>query len=376
MKKAIIYVLLISILVSLSGCAYNKHDNSVKSINHKLSSMSPSLNLSTTSSITSLNDYSKNTDRESELSQTQLENTKNATDTALKAFKSILQNKSEFYNTDAQKNQYLKEFLANNGAFDCILKILHFTVLDMDGDKIPEVIIKLAINGHDYEDFYEVLHYIDDKVYGYIFSNRCLGGVKADGTFIYSGGASDNGFGKLKFQGSTCVTESIGYKESEGSKDDNTPNEIYFIDNKQVTSDKYESFVTEQFAKKEAIWFDISPKSIEKELSTDTYLHETNQTNTQREYTSNSIDAKDSNVDSNKDENKAFDLVIKKFNLSYNKTSDDYSPKGELYNVVLIGNGFDEKGRYEVRICPSDYPLSIYTYCYVDLKMGTITTKP
>lgn len=89
-----------------------------------------------------------------------------------------------------------------------------------------------------------------------------------------------------------------------------------------------------------------------------------------------STDIKDSESEADTDKEKAIDMVVKKFNFTYNKDTEDYSQKEESYNVILIAQGYDEKGRYEIRISPSDYPLSVYTYCYVDLKNGTITAEP
>ena len=71
---------------------------------------------------------------------------------------------------------------------------------------------------------------------------------------------------------------------------------------------------------------------------------------------------------------KAIDLVVKKFDLTYNEETDTYTQKGSQESLQLVANGFDENGRYEIRICPSDYPLSVYSYCYVDLENGTVYT--
>lgn len=97
---------------------------------------------------------------------------------------------------------------------------------------------------------------------------------------------------------------------------------------------------------------------------------------TPKENINASTDIKDAKDKVDAEQKKAIDLVVKELKLSYNKHTDDYSQKGKSYNVFLIPYGSDKNGRYEIRICPSFYPLSVYNYCYVDLKNGTITTEP
>ena len=75
-------------------------------------------------------------------------------------------------------------------------------------------------------------------------------------------------------------------------------------------------------------------------------------------------------------EKQAIDLVIENFHLTYNVDTEDYSQEGKSYTVVLLAYGFDDYGRYEIRICPSYYPLSVFTYCYVDLENGTVYSEP
>ncbi|WP_239616842.1 hypothetical protein [Cohnella mopanensis] len=70
--------------------------------------------------------------------------------------------------------------------------------------------------------------------------------------------------------------------------------------------------------------------------------------------------------------NKAMEIVARSIKATYNKETDDYSIEGESYNVILIPFGFVESGEYEVRVCPSYYPLSVFNYYLVDLKEGTI----
>ena len=42
----------------------------------------------------------------------------------------------------------------------------------MDGDEVPEVVLELSVDNN--PEFYEVLHYMDDTVYGYNITYRGL----------------------------------------------------------------------------------------------------------------------------------------------------------------------------------------------------------
>jgi hypothetical protein len=190
----------------------------------------------------------------------------NNANSALAAYKAVLQDKAEFYSTDNKKKVYLNGFLTNEEIYGVAFKATHLAILDMDGDKVPEVVIELitATQLDKYPAFYEVLHYMNGEVYGYIFGIRALGALKADGTFGYSNSAFDNGFGKLRFQTATSEMDTLGYEKP--ANVDST-DEVFFINNKQVTSAAYDSFIKEQGTKKDATWYEFSQESIDKELS-------------------------------------------------------------------------------------------------------------
>ncbi len=259
--------------ITVTACSHNKSDSnptnaSITSRNEtSITSNAPSTNAPSTNAVSDSNTWktassvTMDNKNDSVLAKAPSDNTTNVTGMALKAYKAVLQNKSEFYSNDENKNIYFKDFLVNNDEFGCSFKILHFAVLGMDDNKIPGVVIELGIGSHDYAGFYEVLHYADGKVYGDIFPIRCLEDVKDDGTFISSGSASDNSCEKLKFQGSICGADEIAYEK----RQDNI--EVYFIDNKEVTSDEFDSFKNEQNAKKEPTWCEFSQDNIDKEFS-------------------------------------------------------------------------------------------------------------
>ena len=164
----------------------------------------------------------------------------------LEAYKAVLQNKVKFLSTDNKKKVYLNEFLTNKEIYGTIFKVPHFTVLDMDGDKIPEVVLELTQG--DYVEFYEVFHYMKGEVYGYIRVLRGLERLKMDGTFSYANSAFDTGYGKLRFKSNACETDFLAGKEANRKNDSMTMS--YFINNKSITKESYMSLSKEENGKK------------------------------------------------------------------------------------------------------------------------------
>lgn len=72
---------------------------------------------------------------------------------------------------------------------------------------------------------------------------------------------------------------------------------------------------------------------------------------------------------------KAIELVMRDRKLTYNEATDEYSREGKSFTVKLKAFGFDANGRYEIRISPSYYTLSVFSYCYVDLRNETVLIK-
>lgn len=173
------------------------------------------------------------------------------------AFKAVLLNKADFISTDAtKKNVKLDEFLTNEDIFGTTFKVTHFTVVDMDSDEKPEVVLELTPSPSEHPEFYEVLHYMEGKVYGYIQVYRGLMALKTDGTFGFSGGVSHFGYGKLKFEPSASVMETV----AEYMADEHAA--VFTIGNKSVSEEAFRSFSIEQDGKKDAAWHAFSEENL------------------------------------------------------------------------------------------------------------------
>lgn len=262
MKSRIIITLLAFLLIiSITGCSGNK---SISTLNNNISKNDNKIS-DASNPTASTNAFSIS---KSENTKTQLTSDKNS---VWESYKAVLQNKAEFFSTDNKKNIYLNDFLTNKEIYGTVFKVTHFAVLDMDGDKVPEIVLELTTdnnpdnNPNNNPEFYEVLHFMNGTVYGYIIVYRGLEVLKADGTFSYSSGVADNGCGKIIFESNAYKIDALGYSKS--SQGNPNLNVSYFINNKPVTKETFDSFMNEQDRKKDAAWYEFSQKNIDTELS-------------------------------------------------------------------------------------------------------------
>ena len=104
-----------------------------------------------------------------------------------------------------------------------------YAFVDMDNDNIDElVILDVKIT------YYLVLHYENEKVYGYNIGARSLIDLRTDGSFMTSSAGGIGSIGNMCFDGSECkvINKALA----------NDYDQEYFIDGKktdQKTSKKY-----------------------------------------------------------------------------------------------------------------------------------------
>lgn len=194
------------------------------------------------------------------------------TEKLTQTFKDVLNNKVKI-NQKAYKGSYdeettyqpfyLNELIRKIG-FQKNWKPSEFTILDMNGDKIPEVVIEIDVGS---DCIYEVLHYYNGKMYGYYFVNRAMEALKADGTHVGSSGAMDNSIIKLSFSGNKLNEITLAYSESTDKVDKKGYSVInYVIANKPVSDTEFKSYWDKQDAKTDTTWHKFNAKNIEKYL--------------------------------------------------------------------------------------------------------------
>ena len=130
---------------------------------------------------------------------------------------------------------------------------------------MPELILWLTVNNND--DFgFEVLRYQDGVVYGHTLPYRSFMDLKDDGTFSFSSGAADYGFGRVEFTEKSYTIDKISYSES-GYDSNNNQILSYFVNHESATEEEFLSVINKQGEKAGVIWYDLTDDNIETILS-------------------------------------------------------------------------------------------------------------
>lgn len=177
------------------------------------------------------------------------------TELALQAYQSVVENERMAFITYLEK----KEFLSD--AMDDQTSINKYSILDLDCDEIPEVILSLD---YDLNEEYAtgILHYSKNTVYYYQFPYRAFNNIKTDGTYHWSGGVTNNGFSRFVFNDGEYTTTDLAYCEN-----DIDSNVSYFIGNESVSEDEFELFRDAQFQKQDAEWHEYSTDAFKTSLA-------------------------------------------------------------------------------------------------------------
>lgn len=110
----------------------------------------------------------------------------------------VLSGRDTFFSHSYEKNLTIDEYCSAFGAESGItVEITKYTVVDLDQDNVPEVVLWIMVN--EYTDYGTVvLRYQNDEVEEYTFAYRQLFDLKRDGTFSCSGSEFD-GIASLTF---------------------------------------------------------------------------------------------------------------------------------------------------------------------------------
>ena len=137
-------------------------------------------------------------------------------------------------------------------------QVSEFSVVDMDGDGVPEVVVELfpAYVMH------FVFHYEDGTVYGALFSHRGLGGLKKDGSFTGSGGAAHTSVDQLEFVDGVCRRVTLGNTDGAELDENGSWQGICYIDGERVSEEAFFAFWDEYDAKEDAVWYAYDEESL------------------------------------------------------------------------------------------------------------------
>ncbi len=183
------------------------------------------------------------------LSSCALEETKQHDHVAL--YRRVMQNETSFISVPGGTARCLSQLNDADFAF------LRFALADVDNDGRAEVVIALALGQDEYYG-YLVLDERSGAVYGYEIWYRAMLELKADGTFSFSSGAADNGFGYFEFGDEARQTIRVTYSEPAGED-----SVRYYHDGKPITQERYEQLRNQQDEKTAAAWHAFTDENIE-----------------------------------------------------------------------------------------------------------------
>ena len=215
----------------------------------------PFSSLDSSTEMNSISEFSTASDKEAE---------KDVSSIMMK-YRSILRGESTFFSIVAEENINLNQLnLAVTGDDSDIVNVSQFAVLDLDGDGTEELVLQLTVDGDDGHAFV-ILHYQDDVIYGYTRWRRGFRELKADGSFSFSSGAADTGWGTLQFDGEILTIIEKARSRSHYD-DDNNFFIDYFVDGTSVTEGDFTSAMRTFGVKPDVTWFNFASHNLDKIL--------------------------------------------------------------------------------------------------------------
>jgi len=174
----------------------------------------------------------------------------------LEAFRQILEEGGTFRAEDGESLDVSKIGLAMTPDEEtaALFRVKCFTVLDLDGDDGLEMVLKLA-NQNDDCTGCVILRRQDGEVTGSTMYYRTFYDLKEDGSFGFSGGASDNGVGRLRYGAQGWETEVLAQQYNDGDQ-------RYEVGGAPADAEAFAAFIEASGEKKAAVWYN----------SWDTYL--------------------------------------------------------------------------------------------------------
>ncbi len=172
-------------------------------------------------------------------------------------YRRVLKNEATFFSVAEGADRHLSQL--NDGGLP--LACQQFALADVDDDGAEEVIVSLSLQEN--EDYgYLILDARNGVVYGYDVVYRGLLDLKADGSFSFSSGFADNGWGYFEFGDTARQIQKIASSELQayGSI-------CYDHNGEPITKNTFDRLNDRQAEKKAAEWHAFTKKNIEHVLN-------------------------------------------------------------------------------------------------------------
>ena len=174
-------------------------------------------------------------------------------------FYAVLTGSEPFYSTDIGQNLTINEL--GRAVSSDSGKVLKFTCADLDGDGAPEAILWLQVNENDTYGFEVLRRQQNGQIDGYTLPYRSFMDLKTDGTFSFSSGAADSGFGSISLSDKAYTINETTYSLSAYD----TNNELtvsYFVNGQTASEAEYLAAVEKQNGKESVSWYDFTTENI------------------------------------------------------------------------------------------------------------------
>ncbi|MDD3335506.1 MAG: hypothetical protein PHI98_08305 [Eubacteriales bacterium] len=171
-----------------------------------------------------------------------------------KEYQAVLLGQEAFVDAFDQSPMLLDDWLTR--LEDVPLYYSQFSVLDLNVDGIPEVVLSVGV-GEDTDYGFLILCLREGTVYGYEAVYRAMQDLKSDGSFSFSSGAADNGFGTAILDGNEFSINELAYCQSEENGGIS-----YFVGGEAVAEDAFRLAVEQQAQKENAHWYEYSILSV------------------------------------------------------------------------------------------------------------------
>ena len=143
--------------------------------------------------------------------------------------------------------------------------VTNFAIVDLDGDGENEIILWIvtgdspAGSGHDAG--FEILHYNDGAVYGYMLYYRQFYQLKTDGTFTASGGAGNTAIEKLSFTEDGYIKDTL--YEISSYYDSNNERKVQYYANGEISSEEeFDNALKRQEEKTDVGWYELTAENV------------------------------------------------------------------------------------------------------------------
>lgn len=192
-------------------------------------------------------DYIELSKRINEFFESYLVHIESSKQQILQKYKDVLISQISFvfkYVVAEGEKSYFLDDIAYDGYW---MKPIRFSLVDMDGDLTPELIVECSLGA---AGFVLVIREFEDEMIAHEFSHRQMYDLKKDGTFGASGGAAYSGYFELEFDNSTYYINRIAETDTDGNL---IP--IFYIGETLTEEDEFWEFWESLRNKEEAEWF-------------------------------------------------------------------------------------------------------------------------